>query len=76
MKTGNKGIVAILLVLLLGMLILGTGRITEPHRVDSGLSLNTALWEYRGFDIFGQVMLLVAGAFGVVVLLREESSYD
>jgi multisubunit Na+/H+ antiporter MnhB subunit len=40
------------------------------------LSFNAALWEYRGFDILGQVMLLLAGAFGVVVLLREESPRD
>jgi multisubunit Na+/H+ antiporter MnhB subunit len=72
----SKRIVAILLVLALGLLVLGTGAITEPRHVDSGLSFNAALWEYRGFDILGQVMLLIAGSLGVVVLLREESPRD
>lgn len=71
-----KGIVALLLVLALGLLVLGEGTITEPRRVDSGLSFNAALWEYRGFDVLGQVMLLIAGSFGVVVLLRGESPHD
>jgi multisubunit Na+/H+ antiporter MnhB subunit len=72
----NKGGMAIILVLALGLLILGTMAITEPRHVGSDLSFNVALWEYRGFDILGQVMLLLAGSFGVVVLLREESRHD
>lgn len=70
-----KGIVAILLVLALGLLVLWGGAITEPGHVDSRVSFNAALWEYRAFDILGQVMLLIAGSFGVVVLLREESPH-
>jgi multisubunit Na+/H+ antiporter MnhB subunit len=73
---GSKGLAAILLVLALGLLILGTMTITEPRHAGSDLSFNVALWEYRGFDILGQVMLLLAGSFGVVVLLREESRHD
>jgi len=72
----GKGIAALLLVLALGLLVLGTGAITEPRQISSGLSFNAALWEYRGFDVLGQVMLLIAGSFGVVVLLREESPRD
>ena len=72
----NKGVMAILLVLALGLLILGTVAITEPRHVGSDLSFNAALWEYRGFDILGQVMLLLAGSFGVVVLLRGGSLHD
>ncbi|MGA2934570.1 MAG: hypothetical protein ABSD81_05385 [Methanomicrobiales archaeon] len=76
MKPDRKEMVAIFLVLALGLLLLGGGGVTEPPHVDSMLSFNAALWEYRGFDILGQVMLLLAGAFGVVVLLREESPRD
>jgi len=76
MRMGSKELAAILLVFALGLLILGAGAITEPRHVDSMLSFNAALWEYRGFDLLGQVMLLLAGAFGVVVLLREESPRD
>jgi multisubunit Na+/H+ antiporter MnhB subunit len=75
MKTSKKGIIALLLVLVLGMLIWGAGSITAPRHVDSGVSFNAALWEYRGFDILGQVMLIIAGSFAVVVLLREESRH-
>ena len=71
----NKRGVAIILVLALGLLI-GTMAITGPRHVGSDLSFNAALWEYRGFDILGQVMLLLAGSFGVVVLLREAPRHD
>ncbi|MGD1005319.1 MAG: hypothetical protein ABR887_07850 [Methanoregulaceae archaeon] len=76
MKTRRKGITAVVLVFMLGMLIWGAGSITEPRHVDSGVSFNTALWEYRGFDTLGQVMLIIAGSFAVVVLLREGSPDD
>ena len=76
MRPDRKNIAAILLILALGLLLLGRGGFPEPRHVDSMLSFNNALWEYRGFDVLGQVMLLLAGAFGVVVLLREESSSD
>ena len=76
MRLDRKGVVAILLVLALGLLILGAGPVTEPGHVDRAISFNAALWEYRGFDLLGQVMLLIAGSFGVVVLLREDSPHD
>lgn len=73
MQVDRKGVAAILLVLALALLILGAGPVTEPGHVDRGISFNAALWEYRGFDLLGQVMLLIAGSFGIVLLLREES---
>jgi hypothetical protein len=76
MMTGKKGITAILLVLMLGLLIWRAGIIAEPRQVDSSISFTVAVWEYRGFDMLGQVMLLITGAFGVVVLLREDSPHD
>jgi multisubunit Na+/H+ antiporter MnhB subunit len=76
MKPGNKEIAGIVLVLMLGLLFLGAGQITEPRHVGSVFSFNVALWEYRGFDILGQVMLLIAGSFGIVVLLGEEPDHD
>jgi multisubunit Na+/H+ antiporter MnhB subunit len=75
MPVNLKGIAALILVLALGLLVLGRAAITEPRHVDSGLSFNTALWEYRGFDVLGQVMLLLAASFGIVMLLREESPH-
>ena len=76
MKAGCKEIVGIILALMLGLLILGTGHVTVPPHVDSVLTFNAALWEFRGFDILGQAMLLIAGAFGVVLLLRQEFHHD
>lgn len=76
MKAGSKEIAGIILALMIGFLVLGTGHVTVPPHVDSVLTFNAALWEYRGFDILGQAMLLIAGAFGVVLLLREESHRD
>jgi len=76
MKPGSKGIIAIVLVLMLALIFLEVGMPHEPRQGVSSLSFNAALWEYRGFDILGQVMLLIAGSFGVVVLLREESPHD
>lgn len=76
MKAGSKEIAGAVLVLMLGLLILGTGHITVPSHVDSIVTFNAALWDYRGFDILGQAMLLIAGAIGVVLLLREESHRD
>jgi len=76
MKPGSKGIAAIVLVLMLALIFLEAGTPHEPRQTGSSLSFNAALWEYRGFDILGQVMLLIAGSFGVVVLLREASSHD
>jgi len=64
MKPGSKGIVAIVLVLMLALIFLEAGIPHEPRQVGSSLSFNVALWEYRGFDILGQVMLLIAGSFG------------
>ena len=73
MQVDRKGVAAILLVLALALLILGAGPVPEPGHVDRVMSFNTAMWEYRGFDLLGQVMLLIAGSIGIVLLLREES---
>jgi multisubunit Na+/H+ antiporter MnhB subunit len=76
MRPGGKQVAGILLVFLIGILILGAGSITEPGSVLSFLSFNAALWEYRGFDVLAQAMILIAGALAVVVLLREEPGND
>jgi multisubunit Na+/H+ antiporter MnhB subunit len=76
MRPSSKGIIAIVLILVLALIFLDAGMPSEPHQALSTLSFNAALWEYRGFDILGQVMLLIAGSFGVVVLLREGPSHE
>jgi NADH-quinone oxidoreductase subunit J len=34
------------------------------------------LWHMRGFDLFGQVIVLLAGAFGIVILFKESKNGD
>ena len=67
----RKGAVAVLLVLMLGVLVWKAGTAAPPRAVDDRSSFNVALWEHRGFDVVGQAMLILAGAFAVVVLFRE-----
>jgi NADH-quinone oxidoreductase subunit J len=33
--------------------------------------VRTVLWQLRGLDIFGQVIILLSGVFGVVILFKE-----
>jgi multisubunit Na+/H+ antiporter MnhB subunit len=76
MRGWAKAGAGLFLVLVIGILFLGTGGIPQVQAVENTLSFNTALWEYRGFDIIGQVMLILAGSFAVVVLLREEDPHE
>ncbi len=36
-------------------------------------SLSSAIWQKRSFDILGQVIVLLSGVFGVVVLFKERN---
>ena len=40
--------------------------------INSQLSVNTILWNLRQIDLFGQIIILLAGAFGVVLLFKEK----
>ncbi len=35
--------------------------------------VRTVLWSMRQFDLFGQILILLAGVFGVLVLFRKEA---
>ncbi|MDD5439288.1 MAG: hypothetical protein PHS37_03785 [Candidatus Omnitrophica bacterium] len=41
-----------------------------PHN-PAGHDVRTVLWNERVLDLFGQVIILLAGAFGVAVLFKE-----
>jgi len=71
-----KEIVGLSFVLLLGIVIVGANLVIWPKEVNSGVSFSTALWEYRGLDVLGQALILIAGAFSVVVLLRDDRPHD
>jgi hypothetical protein len=35
--------------------------------------VRTVLWSMRQLDLFGQILILLAGVFGVLVLFRKET---
>lgn len=38
--------------------------------------VRTVLWSLRQLDLFGQILILLAGVFGVLVLFRKEAKHD
>jgi len=38
--------------------------------------VRTVLWSLRQLDLFGQILILLAGVFGVLVLFRKEATHD
>jgi NADH-quinone oxidoreductase subunit J len=44
---------------------------STPNVAVSGEEVRKVLWSTRHLDLFGQITVLVAGAFGVVVLFKE-----
>ena len=39
--------------------------VSEPHE------LRVVLWEFRALDLVGQLLIILGGAFGVLVLTKE-----
>lgn len=39
----------------------------------TGLDVRQVLWNLRHFDLIGQIVILLAGAFGVIVLFKEKA---
>ena len=39
---------------------------------DGGGDVRTVLWNVRQLDLFGQILILLAGVFGVLVLFKRE----
>ena len=37
----------------------------------NGLDVRNVLWNFRHIDLFGQIIVLLAGALGVAVLFKE-----
>lgn len=71
-----KEIIGFSFVLLLAIVVVGVNLVILPKEVNLGVSFSTALWEYRGLDVLGQALILIAGAFSVVTLLRDDRSHD
>jgi hypothetical protein len=71
-----KEIIGFSFVLLLAIIVVGANLVILPKEVNLGVSFSTALWEYRGLDVLGQALILIAGAFSVVALLRDDRSHE
>jgi NADH-quinone oxidoreductase subunit J len=39
---------------------------------DGGGDVRTVLWSFRQLDLFGQILILLAGVFGVLVLFKRD----
>lgn len=59
------------LLVLLGVALLQISMPGSPASATTGDDVRKVLWTSRHLDLLGQITVLVAGAFGVVVLFKE-----
>ena len=59
------------LLVLLGAALLQLALPSTPVATAAGDDVRKVLWTSRHLDLLGQITVLVAGAFGVVILLKE-----
>jgi NADH-quinone oxidoreductase subunit J len=59
------------LLLLLGVALLQVSMPGSPAAAPTGDDVRKVFWTSRHLDLLGQITVLVAGAFGVVVLFKE-----
>lgn len=64
------------LLILLGVSLLQMGLPTVPAMAVAGDDVRKVLWTSRHLDLLGQITVLVAGAFGVVVLFKEAKNNE
>jgi NADH-quinone oxidoreductase subunit J len=41
---------------------------------DDGVSIGNAIWNFRQLEILGQMIVILAGVFGVIILFKERGS--
>lgn len=61
------------LLLAVGVAIMQMDLPPMPQTVAPGADVREVLWSERHLDLFGQIAVLLAGAFGVVVLFKRKS---
>jgi NADH-quinone oxidoreductase subunit J len=64
------------LLVLVGVAVAQKTLPTVPPMPLSGDDVRQVLWTSRHLDLLGQVIILVAGAFGVVVLFKEAKKHE
>lgn len=49
----------------------GTGEVPAPQVLTSLMGVREVLWNLRHLDLIGQIIILLAGAFGVLILFKR-----
>ena len=63
----------IVILVALALVILNLKPSTPLPVPESGEDVRNILWNQRPLDLIGQVLILLAGVFGVVILFKEKS---
>jgi len=58
-------------VILVGLLVIFLGEDVQPMVVELRVPFRTMMWNERAVDLLGQMLIILAGAFGVLVLTKE-----
>lgn len=62
----------ILIVTSIGLtLIRIRNNISAPPALETGVSVQQVMWNMRPLDMFGQIIIIIIGALGVVILFEE-----
>ena len=65
----------ILIITSIGLtLIRIRNNITAPLAGDAGASVQQVMWNMRPLDMFGQIIIIIIGALGVVILFEERKN--
>lgn len=70
MKTAGGFVTCV--ALLIGLVVIFKSTVTGPAAVAPMYEpLRAVLWHHRVLDLVGQLLLILAGTFGVLVLVKE-----
>ncbi len=58
-------------VILITLLVIFLGEDVQPMVVELRQPFRTMLWNERAVDLLGQMFIILAGTFGVLVLVKE-----
>jgi len=64
------GVIASVVILVV-LLVVFLGEPLQPVVVDLQASFRTMMWDERAVDLLGQMLVILAGTFGVLVLTKE-----
>ncbi len=59
----------VILVALMMILLMEPQAVATPQQMPE--HFRNMLWNYRSLDVLGQMMVILAGTFGILVLVKE-----